>query len=184
MPTTDYASQLYEQILLIDRKYSKSQLNDPLHLPNVFLHFHEIVEGLYFHCILSVCVSVCLCVRISCEQNSSRTDEPIWTQFSLNGCLQHWLRPYWNWWPWVKGQGHSNLKHVKICEQNADRTGQPSLTQSSEERKETWKGLKLHNMLSTDANYSTFHARFYFTKNFQIFFILHSIVMRQQDTIL
>ena len=25
----------------------------------IFLHLHEIVEGLYFHCSLSVCVSVC-----------------------------------------------------------------------------------------------------------------------------
>ena len=36
-----------------------------------------------------VCLSVCLCVRISCEQNSSRKDVPIWTRFSLNGCLPH-----------------------------------------------------------------------------------------------
>ena len=51
---------------------------------------------------LCVCVYVfvCLCVRISCEQNSSRTDTPIWTQFLLNGSLQHWLGPYWSWWPW------------------------------------------------------------------------------------
>ena len=51
-----------------------------------------------------VCVSVCvcLCVQNSCEQNSSRTDVPIWTRFSLNGCLQHWQEPYWNWWPWLK----------------------------------------------------------------------------------
>ena len=75
-----------------------------------FLHLHEIVEGLYFHSSLSVCV--CLCVRISCEQNSMRTDASIWTRFSLNGCLLHWLRPYWNWWPWVKGQGHSDIKCV------------------------------------------------------------------------
>ena len=34
---------------------------------------------------LCVCQSVCLCVRVSCEQNSSRTDEPIWTRFSLKG---------------------------------------------------------------------------------------------------
>ena len=63
-----------------------------------FLHLHEILEGLYFHCSLSVCV----CVRLfSCEQNPSRTDAPIWTQFSLNGCLPHWLKHYWNWWPLV-----------------------------------------------------------------------------------
>ena len=38
-----------------------------------FLHLHEVVEGLYFHCSLSVCVSVCLSVCVSgnsCEQNS------------------------------------------------------------------------------------------------------------------
>ena len=40
-----------------------------------------------------VCVCVCLCVRISCEQNSSRTDVPIWMRFSLNGCLPHWSNP-------------------------------------------------------------------------------------------
>ena len=27
-----------------------------------FLHLHDILEGLYFHCSLSVCVSVCVCV--------------------------------------------------------------------------------------------------------------------------
>ena len=63
---------------------------------NVFLHLHEIVEGLYFHCSLSVCMCVCVCVRNSCEQNSSQTDAPIWTRFWLNGCLQHWLGTYWN----------------------------------------------------------------------------------------
>ena len=53
---------------------------------------------------------VCVCVRlISCEQNSSRKDSPIWTRFSLNGCLLHWLGLYWNWWPLVKGQGHSDV---------------------------------------------------------------------------
>ena len=44
-----------------------------------FFHFHEIVEGLYFHCSLSVCV--CLSVRLySCEQISSQTDAPILTR--------------------------------------------------------------------------------------------------------
>ena len=37
------------------------------------LHLHEIVEGLYFHFSLSVCLSVCV-TDFSCEQNSSRTD--------------------------------------------------------------------------------------------------------------
>ena len=54
-----------------------------------------------------VCVSVCM--MSACEQNYSRTDTLIWTQFSLNGCLAHWLGLYWNWWPWVKGQGHSDV---------------------------------------------------------------------------
>ena len=35
------------------------------------------MEGLNFYFSLSVCVSVCLCVRISCEQNSSLIDAPI-----------------------------------------------------------------------------------------------------------
>ena len=81
----------------------------------LFLHLHEIVEGLYFHFSLSVCLCVCLsvclsvCPMFSYEQNSSRTDVPIWTQFSLNGCLLQSLKPYWNRWPWVKGQGHSDV---------------------------------------------------------------------------
>ena len=56
----------------------------------------------------TICLCVCECV-FSCEQNSSRKDEPIWTQFSLNDCLQHWLEPFLNWWPWVKGKGHSGV---------------------------------------------------------------------------
>ena len=71
------------------------------------LHLHVFVEGLYFYFSLSVCLSVCVCV---CEQNSSRTNAPIWMRFSLNSCLLHWLKPYWNWWPWVKGQGHCDRK--------------------------------------------------------------------------
>ena len=39
------------------------------------LHIHEIVEGLYFHCSLSVCVCVCLCVQFF-----------LWTKFQPNGC--------------------------------------------------------------------------------------------------
>ena len=61
---------------------------------------------------LSVCLSVCVCVRfIPCEQISSRTDTSIWNRFSLNGCLPHWLKFYWNWWPWVKGQGQVDNIH-------------------------------------------------------------------------
>ena len=68
-------------------------------------HLHEIVEGLYYHCSLFVCV----CMSGStCEQKSSQTDAPIWTRFLLNDCFLHWLGPCWNWWPCVKGQGHSD----------------------------------------------------------------------------
>ena len=74
----------------------------------VLLHLHEIVEGLYFHCSWSVCLSVCV-TGSACEQNFSQRDDPFWTRFSLTGCLPHWLELYWNWWPWVKGQGHSNV---------------------------------------------------------------------------
>ena len=49
------------------------------------------MEGLYFHCSLSVCV--CVCVSVS-EQNSSRTGASIWTRFSLNICLFNWLKPF------------------------------------------------------------------------------------------
>ena len=39
------------------------------------LHLHEIVEMLYIHCSLSVCLSVCLCVSVC-----------LWTKFQANGC--------------------------------------------------------------------------------------------------
>ena len=91
------------------------RLRRPLHLI-WFSHLHEIVDGLYIHCSLYVyvCVWVCLSVWVSVsEQNSSRTDDPIWTRFSLNGCLLLWLRHNWNWWPWGEGQGHSDV--ISIC---------------------------------------------------------------------
>ena len=41
-------------------------------------------------------IDIDVCVSNSpCEQISSRTDAPIWTRFLLNGCLAHWLGPYW-----------------------------------------------------------------------------------------
>ena len=78
------------------------------------------MEGLYFHCSLSVCVCVSLCVCVSvcvsvclsgsaCEKASNRTDALIWTRFLLNGCLSQWIEPYLNWYPWVKGQGNSDV---------------------------------------------------------------------------
>ena len=59
---------------------------------------------------LWVCVSVfvCVCVSVS-EQNTSQRDALIWTRFSLNGCLPHWLEPYWDCWPRVTGQGQSDV---------------------------------------------------------------------------
>ena len=61
----------------------------------------------------AICLCVCVCVSVCmslCEQNSNRTNRLIWTRFSLNSCLLHWLGPYWNWWPCVKGQGHCDCK--------------------------------------------------------------------------
>ena len=63
------------------------------------------VEVLDFYFCLSVWVYVCLCI---CEQNADRTTPHIFTWSLLNSCLRHWLGPYWYWWPWVKGQGHSD----------------------------------------------------------------------------
>ena len=60
------------------------------------LLLHEIVEGLYFHYSLPVCVNLTVCLGVS-EQNVSRADSPILTQFSLNGCIPHWLKAYRNW---------------------------------------------------------------------------------------
>ena len=56
----------------------------------------EVMFSLQFVCVC-VCLSVCVCLMFACEQNSSQTDEPIWTWFSLNGCLLPSLEPYLNW---------------------------------------------------------------------------------------
>ena len=83
-----------------------------------YIHFYTSTKSwrgyIFTPICLCVCVCVCVCLFVcvsgtSCEQNSSRTDEPIWTRFLLNGCFLHWLGPYWYWWPWVKGQGHSDV---------------------------------------------------------------------------
>ena len=50
----------------------------PRYLISVFLHLHEIVEGLYFHCSLSVCLCVCVCVCVC--------PDFLWTKFQPNGC--------------------------------------------------------------------------------------------------
>ena len=62
-----------------------------------------------------MCVCLCLFVCLSVSrQNSSRTDTLIWTQFSLNTCLLHWLAPYWNRCPLVKVQGHMNSDAISF----------------------------------------------------------------------
>ena len=80
---------------------SKTCRIDALVLFNIMFdnHFYTSTKswrGYIFTAVcLCVCVSVCVCVRLfSCEQNSSQTDALIWTRFSLNGCLAHWLEPY------------------------------------------------------------------------------------------
>ena len=64
------------------------------------LFFNTSTKSLRGYIFTTVCLCVCLSICLSgsaCEQNSSQTDEPIWTRFSLNGCLPHWLKTYWNW---------------------------------------------------------------------------------------
>ena len=63
----------------------------------------------YIFTAVCLCVCLCMCPMFSCKQNFSQMDVPIWKRFSLNCCLQHWLQPYWNWWPLVKGQGHGDV---------------------------------------------------------------------------
>ena len=62
-----------------DNTYSLELFKEVRRNDKGLLHLHEVVEGLYFHCSLSVCVcefvclSVCVSVSVS-EQNSSLTD--------------------------------------------------------------------------------------------------------------
>ena len=65
---------------------------------------------------LCVCVCLSLCVSVCPDflWTKFRPNAQIWTLFLLNGCLQLWLEPYWNWWPWVKGPGHSDSIWLSI----------------------------------------------------------------------
>ena len=54
----------------------------------LLLHRGGVIFSLQF---VFVCVFVCLSVS---EYNSSQTNGPIWTQFSLNGYLLHWLKHF------------------------------------------------------------------------------------------
>ena len=47
---------------------------------------------------MSVCLSLCVCLN-AYKKKSNRTLLSTWTRFSLNGCLPHWLEPFWNLWP-------------------------------------------------------------------------------------
>ena len=62
------------------------------------------MEGLFS--LQFVCVSVCPALLLN--KIPANWNAPIWMRFSVNGCLSHWLWSYWDWLPWVKGQGHSD----------------------------------------------------------------------------
>ena len=51
-----------------------------------FLQLHEIVDGLYFHSSLSVCVYVCVSIFFFFFVNKITAER---MRFSLNGCLPH-----------------------------------------------------------------------------------------------
>ena len=57
---------------------------------------------------MCVCLSVCLSSS-ACEQNSSRTNEPIWTWFSLNGLLTALARTLLQSTTLGQCQGHSDV---------------------------------------------------------------------------
>ena len=104
---------------------------------------------------LSVCVCVCVyvCVRlISCEQNSTRTDSPISTRLSLNGCLLQWLEPYWNWWP---GPG----SNVKV-------TVNKNVCKNDEKNSPKFKSRHLLNQISSFDR--KFYHRHFDTKHYHI----------------
>ena len=65
------STSLFPHFLL--RMLCASFLDNILYL-FTFLHLDQIVEGLYYHCSLSVCLSVCLCVWLC-----------LWTKFQPNG---------------------------------------------------------------------------------------------------
>ena len=81
-----------------------------IYFQKYLLHLHEIVEGSYFHCSFSVCLSVCLCV---CVRHF------LWTKFQPNGCTD--LDAVFTKWLLIalartllklvtKGQGHGDRK--------------------------------------------------------------------------
>ena len=60
----------------------------------------------YIFIAVRLCVCVCVCESVAlcvCQWTNFQPNcAPIWTRFLLDGCLLHWLEPYWNWWLWLK----------------------------------------------------------------------------------
>ena len=50
----------------------------------LFLHLHEIMDGLYFHCSLSVCLSVCVCVWLFLWTNGWTDLDAVFTERLLS----------------------------------------------------------------------------------------------------
>ena len=60
-----------------------------------------------------MCVGVCVCVCVCLSLNKCRSNR--YKDFDAvlnNSCLPQRLRSYWDWWLWVKGQGHSNVTSI------------------------------------------------------------------------
>ena len=95
---------LFDRLIVRNYRYKTLGFHS-LQILSVYLVY---VSVCLFACLcVYVCLTACLCVCLSvclsvCQwTNSSRTEEPIWTQSLLNDCLPHWLRPYWNGWSFI-----------------------------------------------------------------------------------
>ena len=63
---------------------------------NAYVYLKVSTKSWRGYIFITVCLQVCLCVCLSVclsvgDQNSSQTDAPTWTRFSINGCLTLWL---------------------------------------------------------------------------------------------
>ena len=58
------------------------------------LHLHEIMEGLYFHCSLSVCVRVCLSVCLSVNKIPAKRMNRFWRDFRYMVAYSTGLNPF------------------------------------------------------------------------------------------
>ena len=52
-------------------------------------------------CFIFIAVFLCAYLSIS-EHSFSRMDVSLFMRFLRKGCLSHWLRLNWNWWPWAR----------------------------------------------------------------------------------